>query len=230
MTTARASWLRAMKTNVPTTGRRWLLRGGDELFRGVYTRAGLGQSGSVAICSAVSGDGKTTTSVGIALTLAQDYPERRVALIETDLLRPVIAEDFGLEPTPGLIECLLEQVPVRQTYRPTRFDNLRLIPAGGPTDEPERLLRSNRMSMILSEIRSDFDLVIIDTPAMLSNSDAQLITHMADSVLFVIRVGAASDEEVEQALGQIDRVKLRGVVLNASHSSVPSWLRRVFGI
>jgi capsular exopolysaccharide synthesis family protein len=220
-----------MKNTTPASGsRRWLLRGGDELYRGVYTRAGLGRSGSVAICSAVAGDGKTTTSIGIALTLAQDYPERRIALIETDLLRPVIAEDFGLEPRPGLIECLVEQIPVRQIYRPTRFDNLRLIPAGGPTDEPERLLRSNRMGMILSEIRADFDSVIIDTPAMLSNSDAQLVTLMADWVLFVVRVGAASDEEVEQALAQIDRAKLRGVVMNASHSSVPRWLRRVFGI
>jgi succinoglycan biosynthesis transport protein ExoP len=231
MNAARASWLRAMRNvSTPASDRRWLLRGGDELFRGLYTRAGVAQPGTIAVCSALPGDGRTTLSIGLALTLAQDHPDWRVAVLETDLLHPVIADDFGVAPAPGLVDALLDQVPLRQVYRSTALDNLRLIPSAGPTDEPERLLRTHRMAAIVAELRSDFDLLIMDTPAVLSNSDAQLVTRLADSVLFVVRAGAASDEEVDTALAQIDRQKLRGVVLNAAHSSVPGWIRKVFGL
>src|SRR6188508_3126789 len=66
--------------------REWLFPQGDELFRGIYTRAGTGFAAEVlAVCSAVAGEGKTTVGLGLAVTIAQDFPERRVLLVETDL-------------------------------------------------------------------------------------------------------------------------------------------------
>src|SRR5438105_7537063 len=71
--------------------REWLLTGADELFRGIYTRAGIGASEVVAVCSAIAGEGKTAISLGLGVTLAQDFPERRVLLVETDFQRPGLA-------------------------------------------------------------------------------------------------------------------------------------------
>src|SRR5919199_1818806 len=83
------------------TPRDWLLPDGEELFRGIYTRAGTGVSEVLAVCSAIAGEGKTTISVGLGVTIAQDFPEHRVVVVETDVQRPVLARDFGVEPNPG---------------------------------------------------------------------------------------------------------------------------------
>src|SRR5262249_43967338 len=88
--------------------RDWLFTGADELFRGLYTRAGIGFSSEVLmVSSALAGEGKTTISLGLALTVAQDFPDRRVVLVETDVQRPALASDFGVEPAPGLVDCVL---------------------------------------------------------------------------------------------------------------------------
>src|SRR3982074_169052 len=88
--------------------RKWPFAGADELFRGLYTRAGIGFGSEVlAVSSAIAGEGKTTVSLGLAVTVAQDFPDRRVVLVETDVQRPALATDFGAEPTPGLVECIL---------------------------------------------------------------------------------------------------------------------------
>src|SRR4051794_14351476 len=103
----------------------------DEIFRGIYTRAGTGFVSEVmAVCSAIAGEGKTTVGVGLAVTIAQDFPERRVLLVETDLQRPVLATDFEIEASPGLIDCLVDGEPLLSVCRPTYLDNLHIVPAG----------------------------------------------------------------------------------------------------
>src|SRR5437870_12736092 len=83
--------------NVVDGPRDWLFPKGDELFRGIYTRAGTGFTAEVlAICSAVAGEGKTTVGVGLAVTLAQDFPERRLLCVQTGLQRPLPAGDLGI--------------------------------------------------------------------------------------------------------------------------------------
>src|SRR6266699_7094505 len=77
----------AATNNSPTEeGRSWLFPGVDEYFRGIYTRAGLGYSKEImAVCSSIAGEGKTTLCVGLGITLAQDFPDTRVLIVETDV-------------------------------------------------------------------------------------------------------------------------------------------------
>src|SRR5437016_5675467 len=97
--------------------REWALPGADELLRSIYTRAGAGGSEVLAVCSAIPGEGRTTITLGLASTIAQDFPERRVLAVETDLQHPALAEDFDVAPSPGLIDCLLEGQSVQVAYR-----------------------------------------------------------------------------------------------------------------
>jgi receptor protein-tyrosine kinase len=210
--------------------REWPLPGADEVFRGIYTRAGV-QSGDVlAVCSAIAGEGKTTIGVGLGVTLAQDFPDRHVLLVETDLQRPVLAADFQVEAGPGLAECLLNGWPLEPAYRPTLFDNLQLLPAGGPVANPSRLLRSSRMAMAVDAMRQSHDVVILDLPAVLVTSDALLLSDLADGVILVVRAGVTPASLVAKALEQFDEDKLRGVVLNGAQSAIPRWLRRLCGL
>ncbi|HEV2123213.1 MAG TPA: CpsD/CapB family tyrosine-protein kinase, partial [Chloroflexota bacterium] len=208
--------------------REWLLTDMDELYRGIYTRTGTGTAEVLAICSAVAGEGKTTTCLGLAVTIAQDFPERRVLLVEADLARPVLANDFGLEPIPGLADCIMTGEPLHAAYRATLLDNLHLVPAGGPVNAG-RVLRSTRMASLVDTMRESYDIVILDTAALLGNSDSLLLTDLADGVIFVVRANVTPAHLVQKAIEQLDDGKLRGVVLNGTRSAVPGWLRRLGG-
>jgi Mrp family chromosome partitioning ATPase len=208
-----------------------LLPGAEEIFRGIYTRAGLGAAPEiVGICSAIAGEGKTTVALGLAVTIAQDFPERRVLLVETDLDHPVLARDFDLQPGPGLTECLLAVSELESAARPTHMDNLDLLPAGGPVEGAGRPLRSAQMAAVTDAMRQAYDTVILDLPALLVNSDGLVLSDLADVLLFVVRAGATPASIINKALDQVDETKLRGLVLNDSRSSAPGWLRRVCGL
>lgn len=208
---------------------RWLLRGGDELFRSIYTRAEISPPQVIAMCSAIAGEGKTTVSLGLAVTLAQDFPADRVLLVETDLDRPILAADFDVEPTPGLAECILNGAPVEVACRATELDNLRLMPAGTLIGNAGRLLRSPAMPKVVEDLRQTGAVVILDVPAVFVNSDALPLTDLADGLIFVVRGGVTPVDVVDKALGELDAAKLRGIVLNGRSSSVPRWLRHLYG-
>jgi capsular exopolysaccharide synthesis family protein len=212
--------------------RDWLLPGADEFFRGIYTRAGLAQSETLAVCSAIAGEGKTTIAVGVGTTMAQDYPERRVLVVETDFWRPVFADDFDLVEYPGLADCLVEKLPLQLAVRPTSLENLFLVPGGRPASNAGRLLRSTRMAAAVATLRQSYDIIILDVPAMLVNSDALPVIDLADGALFVVRAGVTPVPLVRKAITQLDDTRglLRGVVLNGADTAIPTWLRRLCGL
>jgi capsular exopolysaccharide synthesis family protein len=211
--------------------RAWLFPESDELFRAIYTRAGTGFASEVlAVCSAVAGEGKTTVGVGLAVTIAQDFPDRRVLLVETDLQRPVLSEDFEIESRPGLIDCLINGEPLLAACRPTFLENLHVVPAGDAERVPGRPLRSSHMAAVVDAMRQSYDVVILDLPALLLNSDAILLTDLADGVICVVRAGVTPAALVNRAVDQIEQSKFRGIVLNGSGTAVPGWLRRLIGV
>jgi len=205
----------------------WLIPGADELFRSLYTAFEVMQGTSFAVCSAVSGEGKTTISLGLALAIAQDLPDRRVVVVETDLWRPVLAKDFGIDPTPGLVDSLLDRVPALGTLRATALDNLSLVVAGAPAAGAQRLLRSARMPQIIEELRRTHDVVIVDTPAVLAHSEVALLARMVDDVVFVVRTGVTPTHDLTSGLARIQGARLRGIVVNDARSSVPGAVRRL---
>ncbi len=224
----------AQPADVPAhdTAPEWLPDGADELFRSIYTRAGVGHSETLAVSSAIAGEGKTTVAVGLATTLAQDYPDRRVLLVETDFARPVLAEDFGVRVTPGLADCLLEDLSPQLAVCPTLLDNLFLLPAGQTATNGGRLLRSPRMPAVLAHLRESYDIIIVDVPAILVNSDALPLIDITDGALLVVRAGVTPGPVVHKALAHLDDTRglLRGVVLNGTQSAMPSWFRRLSGL
>ncbi len=221
---------RGLRPVGPEWPRKSLLRGGDDLFRSIYTRSGIASHEVLAVTSAVDGEGKSTVALGLAVTVAQDFPDLRVVLVEADIGRPVLANDFQLAPAVGLVTFLTGDADIEAIYRPTFLPNLRIVPAGISTSSGPRHLRSNRMAALIDRLRDDSDLVILDLPAVLSNSDSLLLTDFADGVVVVTRAGATSGGLVSEAIELLDPAKLRGVVLNGADSAVPRWVRRLAGI
>jgi capsular exopolysaccharide synthesis family protein len=203
----------------------------EEVFRAIYTRVGAGfRAEVIAICSAIAGEGKTTVGVGMAVALAQDFPEQRVLLVETDLQRPVLAEDFNVEAAPGLVDCLVDRMPLLSACRPTFLDNLHIVPAGHADGVRGRPLRSSSMATLIETMRENYDIVILDLPAILVNSDAILLTDLVDGIVCVVRAGVTPTALVNRAVEQLEQSKFRGTVLNGTKTAVPGWVRRVTGI
>lgn len=233
-TTDEQTWLQAHRSDdlaVSEPTRTWMFEAGDELFRGIYTRAATGFTNEVlAVCSAISGEGRTTVGVGMAVTIAQDFPGRRVLLVETDPQRAVIADDFGVDASPGLVDCLVDDEPLLAACRPTHLDNLHVVPWGSRESIPGRPLRSSQMAAIVEDMRQAYDVVILDLPPILVNSDAVLLTDLADGTIYVVRAGVTPVTLVNRALEQLEESKLRGVVLNGAQTSIPGWLGRLVGL
>jgi tyrosine-protein kinase Etk/Wzc len=209
----------------PAQGRRSLADDVDEILRAIYTRSKIGWSQVVAVSSAGAGEGKTALSVGLAAVVAQDFHERRVVVVETALHGPVFARDFGCDATPGLIDCILGRATIAAPVRQTAIGNLWLMPSGGPPPGSERLLRGKGLADTILALREQCDLVVIDAPPILTDSDSGPVLGLADSVIIVARAGVTSAADVHRAIAEIDPQKLRGVVLNDAHSSIPAWLR-----
>jgi capsular exopolysaccharide synthesis family protein len=229
----RSDWLRRSNGSQPLAvnadNRDWLFPGVDEVFRGIYTRAGLGFSSEVvAVCSSITGEGKTTVSVGLGVTLAQDFPDSRILIVETDLKNPVLAADFAVAPNPGLVDCMYAGAPVQDAYRPTFLENLHVVPVGGPLQGAGRVLRSIHMASAMDAMRQTHDIIILDVPPILVNSDAVLLTDLTDGIICVVRTGATPVDIINKGISQLDADKLRGVVLNGADSAVPGWIRRLW--
>jgi capsular exopolysaccharide synthesis family protein len=169
---------------------------------------------TVMIISAVSGEGKTLTSINLALTLSRSY-RRKVLLIDADLRRPQLHEAFGVPGGSGLHEAVLGEGPHRSTVGV--FDvgqRVWLLPAGRPTSDPMAILTSARMREILTEAKRVYDRVILDTAPLAVLPDAHVLRDAVDTAVVVVSAGHTAFEQVETVVGLLGRERIAGAVLN----------------
>ena len=167
---------------------------------------------SVMITSAAPGDGKTLTSVNLALVLAESY-RYNVLLIDADLRRPSIPTVLDLSDGSGLSEALRatnDQKLALVSITP----RLTVLPAGQPIANSVEALTSPRMRQILKEAAARFDWVLLDGPPVGPTVDARLLTQMVGGTLFVIHAGKTQCPDVLKAVDAIGREQIIGVVLN----------------
>lgn len=194
-----------------------------EAYRGL--RATLSRAGQesvpecLVVTSSLPGEGKTTTAANLALALAQQG--RSVVLVDADLRRGMIHEVFGLSAEPGLAQVLRGSATlgaVLQEHRVNGNAPLTLLPSGGVAPGCAELLGSDAMRDLLQQLRTRFDLVVVDTPPLNVVADAALIAAMADATLLVTRAGHTDRRALETALGRVEQlnIPLAGVVLNGT--------------
>jgi capsular exopolysaccharide synthesis family protein len=163
----------------------------------------------IAFSSASPGEGKTTVISNLAIALAQ--VNRRVLLIDGDMRKPRLHEIFGVENDVGFAEALADISKV--AVQKTRIPNLSLLPSGTSADD--RLLFTRQPQELLRSLKTDFDMILIDTPPLLQMSDARLIGHNSDAVILVVAQHTARDSILlaQQRLNE-DGTCLLGTILN----------------
>src|SRR5207302_3527432 len=206
-----------------------------EAYRTLRTNvqfARMERAGKVlVITSPTLQEGKTTTIVNLALTLAQSG--QRTLLIGGNMRRPSIHRFFGIEREPGLSDILVGNTPWRDCVRTVadilmgRFemedimaapglDNLNIIEAGPIPANPSELLSTPAMAAFLRAVRDEYDIVLIDTPPVLPVTDSAIVASQADGVILVYQAGKVGRLVLKRAKVHIENVggKVWGVVLN----------------
>jgi capsular exopolysaccharide synthesis family protein len=166
---------------------------------------------TVMLTSAVPNEGKTLTTVNLALTLSESY-DRRVLIVDADLRWPSVHHVLGVSNARGLSEALEDG----NTELPTVAvsERLSVLTAGKPGPTPLAGLSSPRMTSLLADCARCFDWVLIDSPPVGLLSDAQLLARLAGAVILVIGAGDAPAAAIARAVADIGEECIVGTVLN----------------
>jgi polysaccharide biosynthesis transport protein len=192
----------------------------SEAYRALRTSVLLSAFGKapkvLLLTSPLPQEGKSTTSVNLGIVLAQKGG--RVLIVDGDMRRPNIHRTFGVSSTAGLSTLLagsdtFEKVAVVSPILP----NLTILPAGPTPPQPSEMLGSPMMAQLVAQWAQDFDHVIIDSPPVLSVTDAVLLSSLADAVILVIRSGQTTKEALRRSRNLLAQVNARvlGIVMNA---------------
>jgi exopolysaccharide transport family protein len=199
-----------------------------ESYRALRTSLLLASVGAppkvILVTSALPQEGKTTTSINVAIVLAQKGS--RVLLIDADLRRPSIHKTLGMGPRPGLSNVLTGNLELQDVVSETSiWPNLFVLPAGTPPPNPAELLASAAMKSVLSTLQESYDHIVIDTPPTLSVTDAVVVSALAEAVVLVVRSGQTTKQALRRSRELLSAVNARisGVLLNAADLRSPDY-------
>jgi non-specific protein-tyrosine kinase len=170
---------------------------------------------SLMVTSPGPTEGKSITLANLGVVMAQSG--LRVAIVDTDLRRPVQHKVFGLSNSHGLSDAILKTNPgTMEHLQETQVENLWLLPSGPLPPNPAELLGSSRMQEVIEELEEHVDLVLFDSPPALVVADGAILGTRVDGVLLVNDAGRTRRPEAQKAAEELRRVQanLLGVVLN----------------
>lgn len=169
----------------------------------------------VTVTSSRPGEGKSTVSSNLAITFAENGS--KVLLVDCDLRRPTIHKVFRLPNSKGMVNAVLSTDPLDKIIHKDIIPGLDIITSGIIPPNPSELLGSKKNQKLMEELKSQYDIIILDAPPLLAVTDAQVLTTMSDGTIIVAYHGVTHKDELVNAKSLLERVKgnVIGVVLNA---------------
>ena len=167
------------------------------------------------VTSSVPGEGKSTTCINLAFSLAQ---MGKVLIIDADLRRPTIAKRFDIAGyEAGLSNFLLGSHTINECIHRHEQANVDILPAGQVTSNTLELLSSPKFATLIEQLKTQYDRIVIDSAPINAVSDAIALTETVDSAVFVVKADATKVTLVKSALSRLMEtgVKVEGAVLNA---------------
>ncbi len=188
-----------------------------------------------AVTSAVQSEGKTITTLNLAIVMAKDFGKKTLVL-EGDFRRPTIPLYLNMELEEGLVDILSSKadlqatmVPVANTLVPFADDNLAVLPAVRRTQHSTSLLSSPRMRDLCEALREQYDFILIDAPPILPLSDMNVFEEVVDGVIMVVRSEKTTKDAVVRALETLGTDKILGIVLNDFRQPASSYYKYQYG-
>jgi len=194
-----------------------------ETYRRLYKKVSFFQKEknvrNIGLTSATVGEGKTLTSINLALAVAEDT-QNQVVLMDCDFRRPKVASYLGMAPHRGLADVIQRNADPRDvmvTLGPEK-ENLHVLPLGKIRGDLEKEIYSalyeKKLEPLLASLKKDFDFVIIDTPPILPIVDIHYLSELLDGLILVVRTGKTSRDLVQHALETLDGKNIIGMIVN----------------
>lgn len=190
--------------------------------RGGVERLPKGQL--IMVASAMPGEGKTFTSLNLALSIAMEK-DVSVLLIDADALKPHIDRALGIQGEPGLLDLLRDESLHPESFIiPTDVPGLSVLPIGDATETTTELLASHRMEEIMGMlVASDSNrIAVIDSPPLLLTSESRVLADAVGQIVLVVRAESTLQQSVLDAISHLGEDKSIGLVLNQSTNVAPS--------
>jgi receptor protein-tyrosine kinase len=179
---------------------------------------------SVLVTSALPGEGKSTIATHLATAFAE--AGARTLLLEGDLRRPSLAQRMGLPAGVGLTNVLVSEadlseatcmVAVGSETRSGVRGQLDVLVAGPPPPNPQEMLESERMSMLVASLKQDYDVLVVDAPPMLAVADTASLTRLVSGVVIVSRLRTITEEAAAAMRARLELLGIKplGIVVNA---------------
>jgi len=187
-----------------------------ESFRALRTNLqflDMGGRSSFVVTSSVPSEGKSTTTINLAIALAD--AGKKVALIDTDLRKPKAAEYLGIEGGVGLTDVLIGRVRLGDVMLPWGGRSLYVLPAGKIPPNPSELLGSPQMHTLLEVLERDFDVVLCDAPPLLPVTDAAILAKSTSGAILAVAAGRTTRHQLTAAVDALQTVgaKVAGIVM-----------------
>ena len=183
-----------------------------------FSMPDLGEGCKVfGVTSSLKGEGKSTTAVNLAYTIAQTG--KNVLLIECDLRLPTYSKVLRLAPAPGFTNLLVGTADGSQVLQKYGgMSTLRIITAGDVPPNPAELLSSKRMRLALNAMKNAADVIILDLPPVGEVSDALIVSHLLDGVIVAVRENYCDKRSLEETMRQLRfaEAKVLGFVVTDS--------------
>jgi len=177
---------------------------------------GVGEPLVIMITSALPGDGKTFTSINLALSMALER-DISVLMVDCDVVRRHISEIVGMHAQKGLLDALVdESMDAESLVTPTDVRGLSILPAGTRVEGTAELLSSNRMRQIIASLsnRVSRRILLLDSPPLLITNEGQALVKIAGQIVLVVRAGHTPRQAVQDAIKLFDAQQAGGLILN----------------
>jgi len=181
-------------------------------------------SNTIAVTSALPGEGKTLTAINLAITFAREF-QHTVMLIDGDLRRQSIHKYLGCSGEKGLIDYLVDGVAFSELIAWPGIEKMTLVSGGRPCQDSAEILGSPRMKDLITDVKGRYPerYIIFDAPPILSGADILAFAPLIDQVIVVVQAGKTSMDDVRKALQFLPREKILGLVLNRSLDAQPAY-------
>lgn len=188
-----------------------------------YSFAGDKTCRVIGVSSALTGEGKSLTAVNLAYTLSQ--LNNKVLLIDCDMRRPSLPDKLPIQKKPGLSGFLSGQAQEQTMFQfcgiPGEEQAFHVVAAGQIPPNPVELLSSNRMSMMLKQLREMYDYIILDLPPVGEVTDALAVVKETDGILLVVRQNYCNRVALAETVRQFEFMgsKILGAIYNCANDS-----------
>ncbi len=177
---------------------------------------------SILITSSLSGEGSTTISINLAISMAEEG-NKKVLLIEGNLKKPAIHDYFDLPKAYGLTDIIFKNVPLDEAVQSSQIPDLYIMGAGADGKNSLPFVEITKLKEFLWQAGGKYDFIVLDAPPVLESPETALISRQFDGTILVIQANKTIRLDAEKAKKEIIEMggKIIGVILNRKKKYIP---------